>query len=513
MHDWILPKDQPLSDIYAVGFQEIVDLNAMNVALNSSETIKKTQFWHDKIADCLDTTRTKYTLIMEKALVGLLICVYVKEELMPNVSDVRCASTGVGLMGMMGNKGGVAVRLTIYDSSLCFVCAHLAAHRENIAGRNSDFKNIIERTVFSADSSHVELPSGTPGDDSLSNIKMPKPVALVNLTHDLQILDHEFVFWIGDLNYRIDDVFSTEEVFTMIEEGELGQLRDKDQLNIERARGNVFQGFEEGVLEFQPTYKYQPGTDMYDRRPEKKIRAPAWCDRVLWRTANKTAVKQLNYRSAQLHPSDHKPVSSALTSEVRTIVEGSQRVVFQELLEVLKKHTSATAPTVQIEGLVINLERVQYEQPVVSKLQIKNVGTSIVHWHFVLKLDEVKVCKQWIKLSSDAGLLLPGETTEVEVTVLVNTKAAQMLNAGKDSLEDLIVLRVEKSVDFYVAVSAKYERSCYGMSLQELVHTLEPVASTVLPVEKFMISPEGEICVPASPTPEAAGSAGESVCY
>jgi phosphatidylinositol-bisphosphatase len=480
LHDWILPNDNPLSDVYAVGFQEIVDLNAMNVALNSSETIKKTQFWHDKIAECLNTTPVKFTLIMEKALVGLLVCVYVREDLMPHVSDVRCTSTGVGLMGMMGNKGGVSVRFSLYDSSLCFVCSHLAAHRENIAGRNSDFKNIIERSVFPADPTNVEVPSSVPGDDSLANIKMPKRVAIQNLSHDLQILDHEMVFWIGDLNYRIDDVFSTEEVFTLIEEGELGQLRDKDQLNIERAKGNVFQGFDEGVLEFCPTYKYQPGTDMYDRRPEKKIRAPAWCDRVLWRSEKPGAVRQTNYRCAQLHPSDHKPVSSQLNTDVRTIVEASQRVVFGQLMEVLKKHTSTALPTVEINGLVVNLDKVEYEvhpfssvqssagnrsaeycfitvtsqQPQVSKLEIKNVGAAIVHWHFVPKLDEPRICKQWISLSEDSGLLLPGEVTAhtqwcgcrhsrnllilslqaaiVDVTVNVNTRAAQLLNAGKD---------------------------------------------------------------------------------
>lgn len=103
----------------------------------------------------------------------------------------------------------------------------------------------------------------------------------------------------------------------------------------------------------------------------------------------------------------------------------------------------------------------------------------------------------------------------VDVTVNVGKKAAQILNAGKDvstticscfvfiapphrishlslqslpvsqSLEDLIILRVEKSIDFHVAVSATYERSCYGMSLQELVHTLQPVASTQLPVQRY----------------------------
>lgn len=40
--------------------------------------------------------------------------------------------------------------------------------------------------------------------------------------------------------------------------------------------------FEEGPLTFKPTYKYQPGTDLYEQRPDKKLRAPAWCDRILW---------------------------------------------------------------------------------------------------------------------------------------------------------------------------------------------------------------------------------------
>jgi len=367
LQDWILPSDNVLADVYAVGFQEIVDLNAMNVAINSGETQKKTQFWHDKIGECLESTGVKFTLIMEKALVGLLICVYVKDELLPHVKDVRSTSTGVGLMGMMGNKGGVAVRLSVYDSSLCFVCAHLAAHRENIAGRNADFKNIIERSVFSSDPSATgEAPQPRAGDDVLAAITMPKRATLQNMLIDLQILDHEIVYWIGDLNYRIDDVFSTDEVFNMIEDNELHLLRDKDQLNIERAKGNVFQGFDEGVLEFAPTYKYQPGTDMYDRRPEKKIRAPAWCDRVLWRSENPKGVRQVNYRCAQLHPSDHKPVSSLLRCELRTIVENAQRVVFQELMEVLRKHTSNSSPVVEIKGLIINLEKVQYEVSLLS---------------------------------------------------------------------------------------------------------------------------------------------------
>jgi phosphatidylinositol-bisphosphatase len=35
-----------------------------------------------------------------------------------------------------------------------------------------------------------------------------------------------------------------------------------DQLNLERKEGRAFVGFEEGVINFAPTYKYQPGTDV-----------------------------------------------------------------------------------------------------------------------------------------------------------------------------------------------------------------------------------------------------------
>ena len=57
---------------------------------------------------------------------------------------------GVGVMGMLGNKGGASVRMTVFDSAMCFVCSHLAAHRENVAGRNGDYKNILEKSVFAA---------------------------------------------------------------------------------------------------------------------------------------------------------------------------------------------------------------------------------------------------------------------------------------------------------------------------------------------------------------------------
>jgi phosphatidylinositol-bisphosphatase len=74
---------------------------------------------------------------------------------------------------------------------------------------------------------------------------------------DLTIINHDIVLWLGDLNYRIDESVSLEDVFIKIENNELEYLRERDQLNIERSRNKVFHGFQEGVLKFNPTYKYQ----------------------------------------------------------------------------------------------------------------------------------------------------------------------------------------------------------------------------------------------------------------
>lgn len=57
--------------------------------------------------------------------------------------------------------------------------------------------------------------------------------------------DHDFVFWLGDLNYRIDETLSTDEVFVKSNNMEIETLRAHDQLNIERFNSNVFEGFEE----------------------------------------------------------------------------------------------------------------------------------------------------------------------------------------------------------------------------------------------------------------------------
>ena len=38
--------------------------------------------------------------------------------------------------------------MLIYDSPICFICAHLAANRECVSARNLDYKAIIDNDEF-----------------------------------------------------------------------------------------------------------------------------------------------------------------------------------------------------------------------------------------------------------------------------------------------------------------------------------------------------------------------------
>ena len=422
---------------------------------------------------------------MEKYMVGLLVIVFVKESLYSDIKDIRSSSLGCGLANL-GNKGGVCIRMTVFDSSICFVCTHLAAHREKVKERNADYKKIYEAILFSSSDSFNAPPRTDYEDFAASDlVTRPKYGAEKTVDTDLFIKDHDFIFWFGDLNYRINEDLTTDQVFQLCAEKNWKTLQEKDQLNIERAKKNVFHHFHEGITNFQPTYKYEPGTDVFDQRPGKKVRAPAYCDRILWKINDNTSIEQIYYDSAPLLPSDHKPVRSLFKCILSKINKKKEKQICSQYcneLELFKDSMMRNLPKVELSSLTLEFDQVKYECERSIELQIKNVGNTLAHWHFVAKTEESKVCKRWLSFKPTRGLLKPSEECTVKFTIFVDKKTSQAINLGRDNLVDNLTLRVENSYDTFIGVMAEYERSCFGMLLEELLYTPGPVRETT-PIE------------------------------
>ncbi len=492
---WLLgPKSSPypMSDIYVIGFQEIVDLNATNVVLETQSS-SRTNLWGEKIHNTLNSAvwakehpqggsfdteeqdnRTPYELISKNHLVGIALLIYVARRHVPYVRGVLSKTAGVGLMGMMGNKGACAVRMKYYDSTLCFISSHLAAHRGNVQGRNADYAHILDKVAFKHESSAAG-----------KNLSTGAPISTFHKHGYYGIADHDYVFWAGDLNYRIASGVTVEQCYQRIREGDFDYLRSQDQLNQERAAGRTFVGFEEGVVSFLPTYKYIPGTDRYDDREDKKMRAPAWCDRVLWRIPPGVSQKASNGilrvnlrkydRCSTNKISDHKPVLALFDVQIKTTIRKRQREVYGEIMRALDAWENDCIPKVTMDTNVLFFKDVKYRVRREQFITVKNDGQVRATFRFVPKLEEDNFCKPWLSVDPPYAMLLPEQSMKIRVTVYVDGAVANGLHLGRESLDDIMIMRLEKGRDHFVSISGSFARSCFGSDLSVLLSATKPM--------------------------------------
>ncbi|KAJ0979484.1 hypothetical protein J5N97_014958 [Dioscorea zingiberensis] len=240
-----------------------------------------------------------YYLAASKQMVGIFLCVWVRSGLMPHVRDLKVSCVGRGIMGYMGNKGSISISMTLNHTTFCFVCTHLASGEKDgdEVRRNSDVLEILKRTRF------------TPCRRFSKSNTPPSPET---------ILEHDKVIWLGDLNYRLRT--SCSDTHELLKRNDWEALLEKDQLRIEQKAGRVFTGWEEGKIYFPPTYKYRANSDNYvvtTAKSREKRRNPAWCDRILWRGEG---MKQMWYVRGETRFSDHRPVSSLFSVQLNSFV-------------------------------------------------------------------------------------------------------------------------------------------------------------------------------------------------
>lgn len=318
-HEFQDSKANPI-DIFAIGFEEMVELNAGNI-VSASTTNQK--LWAAELQKNISRDH-KYVLLASEQLVGVCLFVFIRPQHAPFIRDVAVDTVKTGMGGATGNKGGVAIRLLFHTTSICFVCSHFAAGQSQVKERNDDYTEISRRLSF---------PMG-------------------------RLLDsHDYVFWCGDFNYRIN--IPNEEVKELIKQQNWEALTAGDQLLEQKNAGLIFKEFIEGNLDFAPTYKYDLFSEDYDT--SEKCRTPAWTDRILWKRRrwnfDQTA-EEMNvvgagsmcgeceedpdypwspgvlkyYGRAELKTSDHRPVVAVMDVDILEVDPYARHQVYKDVI-------------------------------------------------------------------------------------------------------------------------------------------------------------------------------------
>ena len=181
-------------------------------------------------------------------MVGCYIIMFVKEEHKNKITRIRKVKVQTGFSGMTGNKGSVGIRFNFEDTSFAFVNMHLESGQKATNIRLENMRQIYNDTF---------------NDFSIAN------------TQEKCYVDFKCFF--GDMNFRID--LPNPEVRELIMRKNYKRLLEHDQLLKQRSGNVILNQFTEGDINFDPTYKFDRNCDIYDT--SKKMRIPAWCDRIL----------------------------------------------------------------------------------------------------------------------------------------------------------------------------------------------------------------------------------------
>lgn len=331
LQEWFGTYCNPPPSILVIGFQELVDLEskkanakqfffeAASLTSSNAKNYNDHRFaaWQDRLVRAVrEHVRAPYRLVQSQQLFGLLQCIFVLESDVSYIRSVESSQVKTGLGGFHGNKGGIATRLLLDDTSFCFINAHLAAHQNQVSARNSDAVSIRDGASFSSVTSSGVFEPGGNGS---------------------AIMDHENIIFSGDLNYRID--LPRDRVIEAIENRNWRLLLDYDQLEKQRVSNPHFglRFFNEAPLDFAPTFKYDSLSHTYDSSEKKRV--PAWCDRIL----HKGKWLQKVYARSECTISDHRPICGLFEVSVKQVDpesysqwrKYSEQVVLQQTLGIV----------------------------------------------------------------------------------------------------------------------------------------------------------------------------------
>ncbi|KAE9555262.1 hypothetical protein FO519_001513 [Halicephalobus sp. NKZ332] len=429
LHDWLLFDTENLPDFVVIGLQE------MDLALGTyvtDSTIREEQ-WLFVLRKNLPRVYEQVSVVR---LVGIFLVIYRNSESKIPFKSVHSTFVPTGFL-KFGNKGGVGVSLDLNNTSVCFINSHLAAGGE-LSKRNQDFREI----------SQMRFGNGR------------------------GLYEHDIVFWLGDLNYRLDTLMGYDEVVRRIETGNCHELLQYDQLQKQQSLKQAFHGFKEVLgVPFRPTYKFDAGTSRWDT--SEKRRVPAWCDRVLhWTKDKHVKVAQSEYTSVEkVSFSDHKPVRAVFKLATKIVDNKKRAKIYEEVLREGDRKANDLLPQIQLSDTEFKFGAVKYRSAVVKVLTIKNNGRTGTNFFFAPSHQAEGLPENWLTITPKSSYIATGDEIQVSLQVLVGDEEARIISKpgiSKIELNCILIIRLDQGRDYFVVVEAQYEKSCFGCSFIDL---------------------------------------------
>ncbi|XP_057845710.2 type II inositol polyphosphate 5-phosphatase 15 isoform X1 [Cryptomeria japonica] len=449
------------ASIVVIGLQEMEMGPGFLAMAAAKETVglegsSNGQWWLDSIGKILDEDMS-FQRAGSRQLAGLLVAVWVRKHLWPYVGDVEVGAVACGLGRKIGNKGAVALKMNVFRRTLCFINCHFAAHLDAVGRRNADFEHVYENMTFGRISCGVssvasEVLSSVQKFKGINAWRIPDPELVQTEKDSSSLLEEEMpelaeidmVIWLGDFNYRLDDI-SYDEAINYIANKQFDALLVKDQLRREMKAGRVFQGMREGDIKFPPTYKFDRGQAGWQGYTSEKRRVPAWCDRILFRDSSNDKSAECNlvcpivsdvawYDSCMdVTSSDHKPVRSMFKVNVACIDEKIRRREYGDLIHLNTRIKGLLEHSNDIPDVVVSTNNIVLQDCDSSVLRLTNtsrLNTAVFDiicegeetvssgqtYGIPLRNASVRGCfgfSRWLQVFPASGIICPGETIEV----------------------------------------------------------------------------------------------------
>ncbi|KAG2324106.1 hypothetical protein Bca52824_006834 [Brassica carinata] len=433
--------------IVVVGLQE-VEMGAGFLAMSAAkETVGLEgsavgQWWIDAIGKALDENNT-FERMGSRQLAGLLISLWARKEIRTHVGDLDVAAVPCGFGRAIGNKGGVGLRIRVYDRIMCFVNCHLAAHLEAVNRRNADFNHIFRLMVFSRGQSlsNAAAAGVSTAAYTLKTTTTSPSIGTEEVKSDLAAAD--MIAFFGDFNYRLFGI-TYDEARDFISQRSFDWLRERDQLRQEMKSGKVFQGMREALITFPPTYKFErnrPGLGGYDSGEKKRI--PAWCDRVIYRDTQSSPFSKsslqcpvvssvIMYEACMdVTESDHKPVRCKFHATIAHVDKSVRRQELGNIIRSNEKIRSVLEDLKFVPETTVSTNNIVLQSQDTVILTITNISTTSKAIFSILCGGQTIVgddgeesdynargsfgLPRWLEVSPAGGIIKPEGSVDVKV--------------------------------------------------------------------------------------------------